>query len=63
MDEITATIWVKVGKKKKNAVVIGWKRIVKNWKKAGEENKCVIIGDLNLNYQVSQITPHQSDFI
>ena len=80
MDETTATIWVKVGGKKKNAVVIGgiywqhkilgidsddpsrqellrlqevrWKKIVKHWKKAGEENKYVIIRDLNLNYKL-----------
>ena len=78
MDDVTGTIWVKIGSNKKEAVAVGgiyrqhklldedntnstwlerqrkqeirWKLIVKNWQRAGRDHKCVIIGDLNLDF-------------
>ena len=78
MDEMTATIWVKLGSRKKSTFMVGgvyrehtqlgldnsnatkaelqrdqerrWNLILKQWKKAGRKGRCILIGDLNLDF-------------
>ena len=78
MDQETATIWARIGSRRKNSIVIGgiyrehlqlgrgethdswmekqikqiwrWKKIVNKWKNAGRNSRCVVIGDMNLDF-------------
>ena len=78
MDDLTPTIWVKIGSKKKSTFMVGgvyreftqlgqnnsnatrvelqtdqerrWARIVTQWKRAGRKGRCILTGDLNLDF-------------
>ena len=78
MDGETPTIWGRIGRNKKNSILLGgiyrehrqlgitspdatrmelqlqqefrWQKIVENWSRAGSNSKCIVIGDINLDF-------------
>ena len=86
MDKETSTIWIKIGKGKKNSWTIGgiyrehvvlgrgethlsgnerqrlqewrWQRIVNKWQQASRNQRCLVMGDLNLDF----LRWHNPDF-